>query len=53
MVKWDYPEGFAEQPKTFTSGTLTVRLDEDQMAQLCVMFREQMYEAMSRIWGTQ
>lgn len=38
-----------DQP--ITAGVLTVRLDEEQMSQLSVMIREQVYEAMARIWG--
>lgn len=40
-------------PWEATVNTVTVRLDEEQMAQLAVMIREQVYEAMARIWGVE
>ena len=41
-LPWDVPQ----------DKTITVRLDEDQLAQIGVMIREQVYEAMKTIWGT-
>ena len=42
LLPWDVPQ----------DKTITVRLDEDQLAQIGVMIREQVYEAMKTIWGT-
>ena len=42
FLPWDVPQ----------DKTITVRLDEDQLAQIGVMIREQVYEAMKTIWGT-
>ena len=39
-LPWDVPDK-----------TITVKLDEDQMSQLAVMIREQVYEAVRKAWS--
>lgn len=38
-------------PWEATVNTVTVRLDDEQMAQLAVMIREQVYEAVRKAWS--